>query len=83
LAFFFFAFEVQFANPGQKKKKKFHDDDPTHKKIEGSSSHQLAGECLENKESLQHIKNISLIFSPISFLIFLLDFLNLFHFNIF
>jgi hypothetical protein len=28
---------------------------------------------LENKEPLQHIKNISLIFSPISFLIFLLD----------
>jgi hypothetical protein len=37
---------------------------------------------LENKEPLQHIKNISLIFSPISFLIFLPDFLNIFHFNI-
>jgi len=37
---------------------------------------------LENKESLQHIKIISLISSPISFLIFLPDFLNIFHFNI-
>jgi hypothetical protein len=37
---------------------------------------------LENKEPLQHIKNISLISSPISFLIFLHDFLNIFHFNI-
>jgi hypothetical protein len=37
---------------------------------------------LENKESLQHIKNISLISFRISFLIFLHDFLNIFHFNI-
>jgi hypothetical protein len=43
----------------------------------------VCGGVLQNKEPLQYIKNISLISSPIYFLIFLHDFLNIFHFNIY
>jgi len=82
---YFFAFEVQFTNLSQQKKNKkgFHDDDnPTQKTNWKKFLPSICGRVLENKEPLQYIKNISLISWPISFLIFLLDFLTIFHLNI-